>query len=106
MQHSGTDAARAQRELPYLGTRASYTRRAFAVDVVPRADSTIAYPSLTAALPWVPAWDPPALARAIDGGRAGDVQRSRSVGGHPRRDSSPTSSIRRHPARRFVRHGR
>ena len=42
---------------------------------MPRADSTIAYPSLTAALPWVPAWDPPALARAIDGGRAGDVQK-------------------------------
>jgi uncharacterized protein len=75
VQHSGTDAARAQRELPYLGTRATFTRRAFAVDVVPRADSTVAYPSLAAALPWVPAWDPPALARAIDGGRAGDVEK-------------------------------
>ena len=74
-QHSGTDAARTQRELPYLGTRAAYTRHAFAVDVVPRADSSIAYPSLTAALPWVPAWDPPALSGAIDGGRAGGVQK-------------------------------
>jgi Uncharacterized conserved protein len=73
IEHSGTDAARNRRELPYLGTRATFTRRAFAVDAVLRADSTVAFPSLAAALPWVSVWDPPALARAIDGGRAGDV---------------------------------
>lgn len=71
-QHVGTDAERVRKELPYTATRAGYTRRAFGVDAIPRADSSIAYPSLAAALPWVPAWDPPALARAIDAGRAGD----------------------------------
>lgn len=75
VQHSGSDVARAGREQPFLATRAAYTRRAFAVDQVPRADSSIAYPNLTAALPWIPAWDPPALARAIDGGRISDVER-------------------------------
>ena len=72
-QHSGTDAEHTARELPFQKTRALYTRRAFIGDTIPRADSAVAYPSLAAALPFVPAWDPPALARAIDGGRAGDV---------------------------------
>jgi hypothetical protein len=72
-QHTGTDAERAARERPYQATRAGYTRRAFAVDAVTRAETSIAYPSLAAALPWVPGWDPPALARAIDGGRAADL---------------------------------
>jgi uncharacterized membrane protein (UPF0182 family) len=72
-QHSGTDAERVARERSYLGTRATFTRRAYAIDPMPRADSTLAYPSLSAALPFVPVWDPPALSRAIDGGRAGDV---------------------------------
>jgi len=74
-RHSGTDQGRALREAPYQGTRATFTRRAFGVDAVQPADSSVAYPSLTAALPWVPAWDPPALARAIDGGRTSDVQK-------------------------------
>jgi uncharacterized membrane protein (UPF0182 family) len=73
VQHSGTDAERVSRERPFQATRASFTRRAFMRDTVMRADSTIGYPSLGAALPFVPAWDPPALARAIDGGRAADV---------------------------------
>ncbi|MDB4874074.1 MAG: hypothetical protein JWM41_520 [Gemmatimonadetes bacterium] len=73
-QHTGTDAERAAHERPYQATRAGYTRRAFAVDAIPRADSSFAYPSLAAALPWVPVWDAPALARAIDGGRSGDEQ--------------------------------
>ena len=73
VQHTGTDAERTARERPYLATRAGYTRRAFGGDAVVRADSSIAFPSLAAALPWVPVWDPPALARAIDGGRAADV---------------------------------
>lgn len=76
-QHQGTDAERAARERPYQATRAGYTRRAFAVDALARADSTVAYPSLAASLPWVPVWDPGALARAVDGGRAGDDQNVR-----------------------------
>jgi uncharacterized membrane protein (UPF0182 family) len=81
VRHSGTDAERAARERPFLATRATYTRRAFAVEALPHADSTITYPSLVAALPWVPIWDPPALARAIDGGRAGDLASVR-IGWH------------------------
>jgi uncharacterized membrane protein (UPF0182 family) len=73
VQHSGTDAERTTRERPYIATRAVYTKRAFASDTVSRFDSGAAFASLSAALPWVPAWDPPALARAIDGGRAPDV---------------------------------
>src|SRR5215467_11623600 len=73
VQHSGTDSERTTRERPFLGTRALYTRRAFASDSVSRFDSSAAFASLSAALPSVPAWDPPALARAIDGGRAPDV---------------------------------
>src|SRR5262245_21247389 len=81
VRHSGTDAERKERDTPYLGTRATYTRRAFAGEPPQQADSSIAYPSLTAALPWVPIWDPPALARAIDGGRAGDLASVR-IGWH------------------------
>lgn len=87
-QHTGTDADRALRERPYLATRATFTRRAFAVDAVSRADSTIAFHSLTAALPWVSVWDPPALGRAIDAGRAGD-ERSVRVAWR----SSPTGLV-------------
>ncbi len=72
-QHSGTDAERTSRERPFQTTRALYTRRAFIGDTILRADSTMAYPSLAAALPFVSSWDPPALGRAIDGGRATDV---------------------------------
>jgi hypothetical protein len=73
VRHSGTDAERSKREQGYLGARAGYTRKAFAVEPLQLADSSIAYPSLDAALPWIPIWDPPAVARAIDGGRAGDL---------------------------------
>jgi uncharacterized membrane protein (UPF0182 family) len=72
-QHTGTDVERGARERPFLGTRAGYTRRAFNVDFVLPLDSALTFPSLTAALPWIPAWDPPALARAIDGGRVTDA---------------------------------
>ncbi|HET7373716.1 MAG TPA: UPF0182 family protein [Gemmatimonadaceae bacterium] len=73
-EHSGTDAERSLRERPYAATRASYTRRAYAIDAVERADSSLAYPTLSAALPWVPVWDPPALTRAVDMGRLADDQ--------------------------------
>jgi uncharacterized membrane protein (UPF0182 family) len=72
-QHTGTDADRVAREAPFLRARAGYTRRAFIGDSVLRLDSTFAFPSLMAALPSVAAWDPPALARAIDGGRVADI---------------------------------
>jgi hypothetical protein len=70
--HIGSDADRVARDQPYETTRAGYTRRAFNVDAVQRADSSIAFPTLAAALPSVPVWDPPALSRAIDGARAAD----------------------------------
>lgn len=70
--HNGTEAQRAKREEPYLGTRATYTRRAFEVDVLPNADSTVAFASAAAALPWTPVWDPPALVRAVTAGRSAD----------------------------------
>jgi uncharacterized membrane protein (UPF0182 family) len=69
-QRLGTDAERTARERPYIAARVSYTRRAFGVDLIGRADSTIGFPSIAAALPWVSAWDIPALARAIDAARA------------------------------------
>ena len=72
--HSGTEAERAARERPYIATRASYTRRAYGIDRVLRADSSIVYPTLDAARPWVPLWDQPALARAVDVGRVTDDQ--------------------------------
>lgn len=77
VSHSGTDAEQAERERPYLETRASYTRRAFGVDLIAVADSSVAYASLASAIPWVPAWDPPALSRAVDDGRAGGEQNVR-----------------------------
>ena len=66
IEHGGIEASRAAREKPYLATRAGYTRRAFAADAVTRADTSIAFPTLAAAIPWVPAWDPPALALALE----------------------------------------
>lgn len=65
-EHTGSEASRTARVKPYLVTRAGYTRRAFAADEVTRADSSSAFASLAAAMPWVPAWDPPALALALE----------------------------------------
>jgi uncharacterized membrane protein (UPF0182 family) len=69
---SGTDQQRAAREQPFAATRATYTRRAFGVDRLGRADSTLAFGSVTAALSGVSIWDEPALARAVGSGRVGD----------------------------------
>lgn len=88
VRHSGTDAERAMREQAFIATRATFTRHAFGVERMPQADRSIAFPSLGAALPWVPVWDPPALARAIDGGRTGDV-RSVRIAWH----ASPTGIV-------------
>lgn len=68
--HTGTEQQRVSREQPYLATRATYTRRAFDVDRIGRADSTLAFPSVAAALPSMSMWDPPALVRALSAGRA------------------------------------
>lgn len=68
--HSGTDQQRISRDQPYTATRATYTRRAFDVDAITRADPSIAFPSVVAALPSLTAWDPPALVRAVNTGRA------------------------------------
>ena len=101
------DASATSREHPYLATRVSYTRRAFAVDLIGRADSTIGFPSMAAALPWVSAWDPPALARAIDAGRAnGRSKRSSRVARVARRFARRRRAIRRRRARRCARRGR
>jgi hypothetical protein len=75
VDHVGPEAARQARERPFLETRAGYSRRAFSADAIVTGDSSIAYPSLAAAVPWLPFWDPSALIRAIDGARSGDAQR-------------------------------
>ena len=78
-QRLGTDGERASREHPYVAARVSYTRRAFAVDLIGRADSTIGFASMAAAMPWVSAWDVPALARATDAGRANGDRNVRAM---------------------------
>lgn len=78
-RHSGSDLERTTREQPFIATRATFTRHAFGVERMPQADPSIVFASLDDALPWVPAWDPPALARAIDGGRTGDFASARIV---------------------------
>ena len=70
-EHVGTEAHRTEMRQAYLGTRAAYTRRAFSVETIAR-DSSVVYPTLSAALPWVSVWDPPALSRSIEAGRVAD----------------------------------
>jgi uncharacterized membrane protein (UPF0182 family) len=78
-QRIGTDSERAVRERPYVASRVLYTRRAYGVDLIGKADSTIDFPSVATALPWLSIWDPPALARATDAGRAGDERGVRTA---------------------------
>jgi uncharacterized membrane protein (UPF0182 family) len=67
------------RERPYLATRADYTRRAYAIDRIERADSTFGYGSPASMARGVPTWDASALSRAIT--RLGRGERiARSVG--------------------------
>ncbi len=77
VDHTGTDAERLEREQPYTGTRATYSRRAYAVDAIVPADTTMSYPSFNAALPYVSIWDPPALAYALDAERPPEDRISR-----------------------------
>jgi uncharacterized membrane protein (UPF0182 family) len=69
-EHAGTDAERAARDQSYIITRAGYTRRAYAVDLIAPLDTAIRFSSMAAALPWVSAWDEPALEHAVDANRA------------------------------------
>ncbi|HVZ78206.1 MAG TPA: UPF0182 family protein, partial [Gemmatimonadaceae bacterium] len=64
--HAATPLEATSRERPYASARAGYTRRAYGVDRVVLAPSSIAYASLADAAHAVPAWDTPALARAIE----------------------------------------
>ena len=54
-----------QRDAPYFKTRAGYTRRAYDLDRVTRADSSVAASSATGALRGSSLWDAPALERAM-----------------------------------------
>lgn len=54
------------RERSYEATRKGYTRRAFAVDRVIAGDSSLMFPSLGSAAPFVPAWDAAALLEGSD----------------------------------------
>lgn len=56
----------AVRERAYVATRGGYTRRAFAVDRIVAADSSVTFASLEEAAPHVPVWDDGALRRAND----------------------------------------
>jgi uncharacterized protein len=56
---------RAERERPYLDTRASYTRRAFAADRIVAAVPGYSFGSLVEAAPGLSAWDPLAAASAL-----------------------------------------
>jgi uncharacterized membrane protein (UPF0182 family) len=59
------------RERGYEGTRAGYTRRAFGVDRIATADSTIAFSSLTQAAPFISVWDDGALRRTAERSQPG-----------------------------------
>lgn len=64
------------RESGYLGTRAGYTRRAYAVDRVIAGDSAVArvaLPSLRESVQSLSEWDPGAIKRAIERRRQGIV---------------------------------
>ncbi len=71
VDHVGTEAYRRARDDDYVATRAAFTKRAFAIDSA-TLDSTRVYPTLAAAMPWVPVWEGPALSRAIDVNRSPD----------------------------------
>lgn len=71
VEHVGLDAARKARDADYAATRTAFTKRAFAIDST-LLDTSRVYPTLSAALPWVPVWDAASLSRAIDVTRGSD----------------------------------
>ena len=86
-QHSGTDASARCASSRTSATRAAFTRRAFAVDVhAARRFDDRAIRRSPPRCRGFPAWDPPALARAIDGGRAGDDAERRASAGATSRE--------------------
>ncbi|HET7563739.1 MAG TPA: UPF0182 family protein [Gemmatimonadaceae bacterium] len=52
-------------DVPYQQMQAEYARRAYGIDRVRRADSSLTFVSLRAAAPAVSAWDPGALAQSV-----------------------------------------
>src|SRR5689334_15164867 len=71
VDHVGNENYRKARDNDYVATRSAFTKRAFAIDSTV-LDSARVWPTLGAALPWVPVWDGPALSRAIDVSRTPD----------------------------------
>lgn len=71
VDHVGNEAYRKARDGDYVATRAAFTKRAFGIDST-LLDTARMWPTLGAALPWVPVWDGPALSRAIDVNRTPD----------------------------------
>jgi uncharacterized protein len=65
-RRTGATREPALRERPYEGTRAGYTRRAYAIDRILRADASVTYESLSEAAQHVPIWDAGALRRASE----------------------------------------
>ena len=74
-------SVRQQREGPYLATRAGYTRRAFGVDRLLRADSSAGFASIAELARGVSVWDPGAITVAVERSRPVTVTGS-SLGWH------------------------
>jgi hypothetical protein len=70
-KRAGANTDVVTRERPYEATRAGYTRRAFAVDRIGVADSTIGFTSLTQAAAYVSLWDDATLRRSTERAQAG-----------------------------------
>jgi len=69
------DSDKGTRERPYEATRAGYTRRAYAVDRVEAAGPNVGFQTLNDAARGVSAWDPSAIALAIERSRQVSVSR-------------------------------
>ena len=61
------------RERPYQNARVAYSRRAYATDLVRRADSTFGFATLGDAARNVAVWDAPAISRALETTTRADV---------------------------------
>lgn len=61
------------RERPYQNARVAYSRRAYATDLVRRADSTFGFATLAEAARNVAVWDAPAISRALETTTRADV---------------------------------
>ena len=61
------------REKPYQNARVAYSRRAYATDLVRRADTTVGFGTLADAARNVAVWDAPAISRALETTTRADV---------------------------------